>query len=327
MKNILLFILLSAATQLSNAYVNEYGHNRIALMAYHFLEQCGHKSITRHYSINDIYTVVNGSTSVDTSVLPFSIYNRLFDWHFYKAEKSIENGTLTLVDTPWFLFNGTFKNPWKKLLVKYQKENDRNEKLKWLGGFAHFIEDMANPAHIIPAFHMAGVKDGIDDFKSSYYNKPPSELIFKAISKHQLHPCKVFENRYSQLQHKISISVFNQIRDNLVEVTKNELKQDIDHCPGFKWADFYSEAKEGDFFGGFHMQKLQTVFRYKNKKWQKHIVNEKVVIGYEGTLMKNNNSNMTCSFIKSAYQPFIDRLFLNAIIADAMLLKSQAKTF
>ncbi len=299
MKAVVLSLLLLAS--LSHSYSNEFGHDRLAAISYAFLKQCGESNAVAKYTVDDIASIIDGSTSVDKSWGIFSIYNRLFDWHFYHDK--MPRSKVGFVDR-------TFIDPWNKLLKIYPASHNRNEKLKLLGGFAHFIEDMANPAHVIPVFHMVGVADGIDNFQSSYYQQPATDLKFDV----QL--CQQFRQAYQSLTKPDRIS---EIRDWVVKKTKGELSNNISHCPKFKWAYFYEMPKDGEFWGAFHQQSVSSV-KGSNKY-------EKVVMGFEGDLVSEHVPGQSCGFTRADYQPFIDKLFEGAILGDAMLLKSQADQF
>jgi len=299
MKAILLSFVLFAG--LCHSYGNEFGHDRMAFISHEFLRQCGEIDSASKYTPADIAHIVDGSSSVDTSWGLFSIYNRLFDWHFYN-----EN----IPRSKWLLGDRTFIEPWRKLLEVYPDTHDRKEKLKLLGGFAHFIEDMANPAHVIPVFHMVGIADGVDNFQSSYYQQAPKDLKFN------LELCAQFQQAYEGLT---SVDKISDIRDWVVKKTKFELSKNIDHCPGFKWGHFYETPKEGEFWGDFHRQPVTSKTNLSKT--------EKVVMGFEGDLVSEHVPGKSCAFTREDYQPFIDRLFESAILGDAMLLKSQAAQF
>ena len=305
MKAIALSFMFLAS--LCHSYGNEFGHDRMAFISHEFLRQCGENQAASKYTSADIAHIVDGSTSVDTSWGLFSIYNRLFDWHFYNDK---------IPRSKWLLGDRTFIEPWRKLLEIYPVIHDRNEKLKLLGGFSHFIEDMANPAHVIPVFHMVGVEDGVDNFQSSYYQSAPKDLKFnKAL-------CAQFQQAYQSLMPVGDISDIadiSDIRDWVVKKTKNELTKSIDHCPDFKWGHFYETPKGGEFWGDFHRQPSTD-----NTSFSK---TEKVVIGFEGHFVSEQVPGQSCVFMREDYQPFIDKLFESAILGDAMLLKSQAGQF
>ena len=294
-------VVLMFAASLSHSYSNEVGHERLTAMAFKLLSQCGELATAKNFTSQDIEQVIKGSTSVDKSWGIFSIYNRLFDWHFYSDSTP---------RSKWWFVDRTYIDPWSKLLQAYPQTQNRNEKLKLLGGFAHFIEDMANPAHVIPVFHMVGIADGIDDFKSSYYQSAPKDFKFnKAL-------CAQFQQAYQGLMPAGDIS---DIRDWVVKKTKNELTKSIDHCPDFKWGHFYETPKDGEFWGDFHRQPNAD-----NTSFSKF---EKVVMGFEGHLVSEQVPGQSCVLTREDYQPFIDRLFESAILGDAMLLKSQAGQF
>jgi|GEM_PF-1992126 len=302
MKAIALSFMFFAS--LCHSYGNDFGHNRMAFISHEFLKQCGEIDSASAYTPADIAHIVDGSTSVDTSWGLFSIYNRLFDWHFYNDK---------FPRSKWLLGDRTFIDPWRKLLEVYPATPDKKEKLKLLGGFAHFIEDMANPAHVIPVFHMVGIADGVDDFQSSYYQSAPKDLKFNKKL------CVQFQQAYQSLIPLGDIADISAIRDWVVKKTKNELTQSVDHCPDFKWHHFYETPKDGEFWGDFHHQSVTGKTGLNKTK--------KVVIGFEGRFLSEQVPGQSCVFTREDYQPFIDRLFESAILGDAILLKSQAGQF
>lgn len=318
----LIIVLLFVYSHSSLSYTNEHGHGQLMALGHELLKQCGFQSLADRYSENDINAIILGSTSVDYSWNPFGTYNRLLDWHFYKAEVNAE-GHQNLVKSRSFLADRTFIDPWEELHELYPIESDRIEKLTLLGGYAHFIEDMANPAHVLPAFHMVGIKDGIDDFPSSYYGKSIETIQFD-----QSHMCKRLKDFDRALKsNQAEQNIMDKILHEAANTTKRFLKTKIPHCDQFSWADFYMYPADNEFWGDFYKNPVKTVHRHKDKQFQKHTFSEKVVIGYEGILNFGKEHLESCAFTKSSYQPFVDHLFENGIIYDAATLMSQSKKY
>ena len=316
MKYVITFLIF-IYSQFSLSYTNEHGHAQLMALGHQLLKQCGFQSVADHYSQNDINAIIFGSTSVDYSWNPFGTYNRLLDWHFYKAEEGSKE-EMKLVKSRAFLADRTFIDPWNDLHDIYPKETDRIEKLTLLGGYAHYIEDMANPAHIVPVFHMVGIKDGIDDFPSSYYQKSIASIKFDSSM------CKRLSEFDSELlKDESNQNIMDEILHEAVKTTNRYIATSIPHCSQFTWEEFYSRPTDKAFWGDFYQNPVKTVHRHKDKKFQKHTFKEKVVIGYEGVLDFGKEDKQLCAFTNASYQPFVDHLFENAIIFDAALLRSQ----
>jgi len=305
MKFILSLLLLIPS--FAHAYKPEVGHSKILPLAHKLLQTCK-LSAGDFYSENDIEIMKKASTGIDsgdvdfspeTGKNPFSLWSRILNWHFYNGD--MPNGETFL----WFI-EKSYKNTWSLLSQGYDNTENKTLKLTYLGGMAHFIEDMANPAHVIPAFHMIGIKDGIDDFEPNH-----KTLLTRIKGKHL---CNV-------LSENLVDSNPISIRDWAVKKTYKELEQKIPRCPDFRWSNFYDKAESGQFFGDFHTNPSRATSTHNDQKYNR----KTFYIGDEGKLVSNANSNLVCDFKSKdpRYNKFITQLFENAIIADALLLISQ----
>lgn len=308
---LLLLLLISSEI---HAYKPEVGHKKILPLSQSMLISCGYSSLAQ-YSSEDIRLMADTSAQMDSGGVsiqpkpinnPFTFINRLQHWHFYNRN---------MPDGETFLgkFEKSYKYLWKWLEEGYEAAGSRHNKLIYLGGLAHFIEDMANPAHVIPVFHMLGIKDGIDDFEPRY------QQIRAKIENKQL--CGSLSKFLTDLS--LSAKPVN-VRDRLVAQTLNELETPIPSCSDFTWGDFYNLPKEGDFFGSFHKNPTATSHKPKQRKF----IQRAFYIGDKGKLVSKSNPKAFCHFVQddSRYQDFIDRLFENAIKADVALLLGAAQT-
>jgi len=305
MKFVLPLLLLISG--FAHAYKPEIGHSKILPLAHKLLQTCNLSAGT-FYSKSDIEIMTKASAGMDSGEVdfspetgknPFSIWSRIMNLHFYN--KDMPSG-----ETFLWLFEKSYKNTWMLLAQGYKQTKNNTHKLTYLGGMAHFIEDMANPAHVIPAFHMIGIKDGIDDFE------PDHETLTKRINGQYL--CNTL-NKATINSDPISI------RNWSVEQTYKELEKRIPHCPDLKWGDFYDKAKKGQFFGDFHTNPTRAPSIHNDQKY----TSKTFYIGDKGKLVSNTDSNLVCDFKDNdpRYIKFITQLFENAIIADALLLISQ----
>ncbi len=302
MKRIILVVsLLALLCQNSWAYSPSVGHSRLLHLAYEALTVC--ESSPQVFSIEDINIMTLGSVAMDEGDLgfdgvtkqnPFNPWHRLFNWHFYPLVEE---------HSDYLLVNPSYKNLWDWLKLGYQTDQNRHNKLMYLGGLAHFIEDMANPSHSVPAFHGPGVKDGIDLIEPDY-QKIKQEI----------------KNGSFCLSQSMSQTP-EEIRDELVSITVKTLAQSIPGCPGFYWSEFYQSPKAGEYFGDYIQQPNLSWFSLSNQ--------HTFLIGMEGSLYSQKDSALKCEFKKndSRYGDFINQLFRQAIRADILLLKNMAPDF
>ena len=302
---ILLIIPLHALS-----YTPEVGHKHIMPLSHMLLKECGHPAAGA-YEDADIELITKTSAQMDTGQAsttfetehnPFSLWARAKNWHFYNPK--IPEGQKYLG-----YFQKSYIKVWEWLKYGYSNAPLKEDRLTYLGGMAHFIEDMANPAHIIPIFHAVGIKDGIDDFKPAY------KAIIDRINDHSL--CNFIAGQ-SVLPEPIDV------RNWLVTQTMSELDNSIQGCPDIKWGEFFDDPEGNDFFGKFHINSdnksagfIGSLFKSKT-----------FYIGDTGLFVSSIDSSRTCQIDDSDfYQGFIDQLFENAIIADAKLLIGQSDNF
>lgn len=79
------------------------------------------------------------------------------NWHFYNPNKNLGTGTLGLGHAS---MNERFKYN-ERLL----KDSSGWGKLRYVGALSHYIQDVTNPAHVVPVYHEDD--DGFDQFDHS----------------------------------------------------------------------------------------------------------------------------------------------------------------
>lgn len=303
-------VILLAISFGVHSYTPEVGHKHIMPLSHMLLKECGHPAAGA-YEDADIKLITETSAQMDTGQAsttfetdndPFSLWSRAKNWHFYNPE--IPEGQKYLG-----YFQKSYIKVWEWLKYGYNNAPLKEDRLTYLGGMAHFIEDMANPAHIIPVFHAIGIKDGIDDFEPDY------QIIKDRITDQSLCNSVISE---PVLPEPIDV------RDWLVNQTMSELDNSPQDCPSIKWGEFFDLPEDKGFFGRFHENpdhKRAGFFGslFKSKTFY---------ISDTGLFVSNIDSSYTCQIDdKNFYQGFIDQLFENAIVADAKLLIGQAQYF
>ena len=282
----------------AGAYKPDVGHDKIGRFANELIKRCGLNAALTKPQLTQFLEASSGldhgsvPLNEPTPDNPFTFYKRITHWHF-SSHVNFPNGRQRGI------IRDSFDETWQTLKHHYHLNN--TDQLRYLGGLAHFVEDMANPAHMVPVFHMLGIEDGIDSFAPSY-NDIQKRIASGALC-HQVKP---------------QVDSLDAILKSIIQVTQANLDEPIPYCGEMTWQAFFTPPSEKKFYGAFAQVNKEVLglpahkFRVKRTK--------PFHIGDEGTL---TNEHGQCVFSKddARYLQFIDQLYISAILADVQLIQ------
>jgi len=240
----------------------------------------------------------------------FSKTKRPFNWHFYNPNKQKQSHVGLVEQSHINLFEG---------LKAGLKSNDKNyNKLLFIGGLIHLIEDLSVPAHVVPVYHgptiikligknrlkplVTYMQEYKDEYKLMIDDKIDSMPVdTKSILDKLLHDnllCNDIDTNTETLE---------EIRLNTANKTLSILKKEIPSCPNVTWQEFWIQPKSDEYFGRYNIKNNNPLF------------------GEAGLMRAQNGS--TCQFEEndSRYKDFVYSLHLNAVDADLKLLNWSTK--
>ncbi|MCW8894418.1 MAG: hypothetical protein OQK48_00875 [Sulfurimonas sp.] len=240
----------------------------------------------------------------------FSKAKRPFNWHFYNPNKEDMSRAGLVEQSHIRLWQG---------LKDGLKSNEKNyNKLLFIGGLIHLVEDITSPAHVVPVYHGPTVISVIgpktlkplvtymQEYKDKYKHMIKDNIDYIAPDTQRL----LNELQHDNLLcHEIDTNseTLEEIRFNAATKTLNLLKQEIPECPNFTWQEFWTPPKSDEYFGKYYIKNNSPLF------------------GQEGLMTLENGS--TCKFKENdpRYEDFVYSLHLNAVKADLKLLNWSTK--
>lgn len=151
MKIFLIFISL-LWNSLAYSYSIE-NHLKISSLSIELIKHC---QIPNAVNANE---VIQFSGREDSSPHHASIYTRLTNWHFYTHDQKKDDWILSPI------IRREFWKRWDFLIKELENSEEQSSELGPLtGAIAHYIQDVTNPAHVVPVYHGPGVKDKFDSF-------------------------------------------------------------------------------------------------------------------------------------------------------------------
>jgi len=315
-------LLLSSNT--IYAYKPDTGHAVIASVAFERFSECVRESPL--YEIKEWKKrLLKGNVSMDKG---FGF--RLKDRYKLKGERVLD---LPARITNWHFFNSmrahlsridkveqSLVRLWEGLEKGFELNHESYDKLLFIGGLMHLIEDMTVPAHVIPIYHgpalvkflgpkklkplVAYAQDARDDFGLMIPDKFDTFEVDIVSLQNSLDEDKKFCERLRSKSRQLV-----EIRATVAAATLSALNQPINNCPGFTWHAFYRKPAESEYFG-----------RY-NLAWPKiYGTGLNPLFSEPGVLVLENGSS--CAFEKSdsRYSTFANRLHENAVSGGTEVL-------
>lgn len=315
-KQKIMIISIILSVNILFAYEAETNHSTLSKIALKKYDNCfPNKNLFNKKESNRI---IQGNVSMDKGLdanlfeqlrlrhnSVFSLTGRPFNWHFYNQKKE-ESSRI-------FLIEQSHERLWEKLKKGLVKNKYQYDKLLFLGGIIHLLEDLTVPAHVIPVYHgptsakILGpkrikplvtymqeldeehkhkIKDKIDSFKitQEFKNKIYADTSI----------CSNINTEFESIE---------KLREQTVNFVLNELEKEIPKCKGTKWHDFWTKSKKGEYFGRYNINDGKNV-----------------LFGEEGKLITENGK--VCNFEKKdkRYKDFVSILHKKAIENDMKVL-------
>ncbi len=225
---------------------------------------------------------------------------RVLNWHFYHPERESRQR--------FFLFiNRSFLSLFERIESRMdQKETSRREALKNIGRAIHFFEDLTVPAHSVPVFHGAGVRDPFE--VSPLSGTPASTELMARIAPHlklvcsrlsTLRPYGPSENGLPGAALEEGSLSLRRILDSTRSFTLARLDVRICDQPGeaqVTWHYFWIPPKAHDFFGAY---RSGAAF---------------------GEVKAIEENGSRCEITEAKYREFATELHLEAVFADVRAL-------
>lgn len=228
------------------------------------------------------------------------LIRRALNWHFYNPRMESRQRSL-------FFINRSFIPLFGKIEARLiQPDLAWREALDEIGRAIHFIEDLTVPAHSVPVFHGAGLKD---PFESSPLSGTPSVSVLTARVEPDLE--MICARLSSQRRYGSNVKGANgepvgegpvslrRILDSTRFFTLARLDDYICDEPGslrVSWHHFWLPPEAGRYFGAYRPG------------------------AQFGELKEINDGGLKCEITKEKYRSFATDLHLEAVFADVRAL-------
>lgn len=234
----------------------------------------------------------------------FSRLERIGNWHFYHPDRQAYSRI------------GQIEASHQKLWLGLQKGFEANaaahDKLLFIGGLGHLLEDLSVPAHVVPVYHGPTVVEYLGPERLEplvTYMQPAGLSISDRIdayppdiprlqSAFAAAPCMV-DTRQS----------LEALRLATARATLALLAREVPDCPGVRWQAFWLEPKAGEYFGRYNVK-------------VPGVAGQNPLFGDPGVLQ--GDTGQRCAFAPIAederYRDFVFALHRTAIEADLQLL-------
>lgn len=244
---------------------------------------------------------------------------RLLHWHFYHPDRQV------LAKVGWI--DQSMLGLWQQLNLGWAANAALHDKLLFVGGLAHLIEDLTVPAHVIPVYHgpTAVSLEGPRRLRSlvDYYleARPDTGLLINdaidswpvdearlqrdlaadpALCQRIRTPTLALKPDAAEREQAQPTAVLDRLRDDTARQTLALLAQVIPNCPGVRWQDFWQVPKEGQYFGRYALQ--QPLF------------------GEAGVVQGAGGARCRMQAADARYHTLVAQLHLQAVQADLVLL-------
>lgn len=314
-RTLLLVLMVMCNTVL--AYEPEAAHDPLVSTALKIYAACFDKH-NPYKSESAVKRIVQGDVAMDKG-LKFN----LFDWFSLKGERVF---SITKRPLNWHFYNPNLvdlskvgkveqshKNLWKGLKKGFEINTNDHNKLLFIGGIIHLIEDLTVPAHVVPVYHgptaikiygpkrLKPLVAYMQDYSEEFSIKIPDQIDSISPNVKKLEE-KLLNNNSVCVNAMVGSDSIDNIRLLTAQNTLSELDKPIQGCPDVIWGDFWLKPKENQYFGRYN------------------IVNDNPLFGEAGLL--HSSDDKTCKFEEDddRYRDFVFSLHLNAIEADMKVL-------
>lgn len=244
---------------------------------------------------------------------------RLLHWHFYHPDRQ------ALAKVGWI--DQSMQGLWQQLNLGWAANAALHDKLLFVGGLAHLVEDLTVPAHVVPVYHgpTAVYLEGPRRLRAlvDYYleARPDTGLLIDdpidswPVDEARLQQDLAADPAICQRIHTQALAlkpaaaereqakrtaILDRLRDNTARQTLALLEQLIPNCPGVRWQDFWQVPAAGQYFGRYALQ--QPLF------------------GEAGVVQGASGASCRMQVADARYHTFVAQLHLQAVLADMVLL-------
>ncbi|HLD66018.1 MAG TPA: hypothetical protein VJA19_08235, partial [Pseudomonas sp.] len=204
------------------------------------------------------------------------------------------------------------QNLWLGLQKGFEANAAAHDKLLFVGGLGHLLEDLSVPAHVVPVYHGPTVVEYLGPERLEplvAYMQPQGLSISDRIdayppdiprlqSAFTAGPCTV------DAGHSLE-----SLRLATARATLALLAREVPDCPGVRWQAFWLEPEAGEYFGRYNVKVAGGT-------------GQSPLFGDPGTLQGAQGQG--CAFAPIAederYRDFVFALHQTAIAADLQLL-------
>lgn len=225
---------------------------------------------------------------------------RALNWHFYHPQMESRQRTLLFI-------NRSFIPLFSRIEARLnESELSWNDALHALGRAIHFMEDLTVPAHSVPVFHGAGLKDAFESFRLS--GTPSAQALKARISPNIKMICYRLSSQrpYAQSdagapgapsgEGSLSLrEILNRTRSFTLARLDNWICDEPDSLR-VSWHYFWLPPKDDRFFGAYR---------------------EGAEFGQVSDITDNG---MSCQVTAEKYRNFAAGLHLEAVFADVRTL-------
>jgi hypothetical protein len=244
----------------------------------------------------------------DSLLLPgASVFYRMirpFNWHFYNAERAASS-KVGLVDQ-------SMAHLWENLNKNFSLAKRNHDRLLFLGGIIHLVEDLTVPAHVVPVYHgptAIGIMGPIR-FKPlvKYMQDKSNAYSRKIVDPIDAIPPDVgrLENAFLKSKDicaRVSASSASpdEVRTATAKFTLDQLGVEIPECPGVTWQAFWLKPIGKEYFGRYNIADNNPMFG-------------------EAGVLSSKTATCTLTRLERRYLDFVFALHMRAIESDMQVL-------
>lgn len=244
---------------------------------------------------------------------------RLLHWHFYHPDRQ------ALAKVGWI--DQSMLGLWQQLNFGWSANAALHDKLLFVGGLAHLLEDLTVPAHVVPVYHgptavyLQGprrlrtlvdyyldarpetgmmIEDAIDSWPVDEARLQRDLAADPAMCQRIRPQALALKPAAAEREYAQGKADLDRLRDTTARQTLALLEQVIPNCPGVRWQDFWQVPAAGQYFGRYALQ--QPLF------------------GEAGVVRGASGASCQMQAADARYHTFVAQLHLQAVQADMVLL-------
>jgi len=313
-----LFVLLILPIPDAGAYLPDIDHEPILHTAIKVYSQC-FPSHTLYKGEKPKRRITKGNLAMDKGLLSFSFFEwlslakagvfsitkRPLNWHFFNPHRK-HLSRVAMVEQ-------SHVNLWEGLKKGFKSNSKKYNKLIFIGGLIHLIEDLTVPAHVVPVYHGPTAVKILGPIRLeplvSYMQDLGDEYTTQIFDKIELIPPDIDRLETELLNNDAVCTEAGRDNETLEQIrlltslfTLNTLTKEISGCPGVTWQNFWIKPKNNEYFGRYNVKQNNPLF------------------GENGLLHSEDGATCRFSVNDIRYDDFVYILHLKAIEADLKVL-------